>query len=206
MKIKARKLPRRLSAQALGSSTIRAIRSNLRPSQLKTSALLALCGFALAVSCASAQSAGAAGTAGTAAAPVAASTAVAEAQRVGTVKSVRGDVKLQSGEAPARTAGAGDAVAGIDRIRTGPDSGASVVMRDGTAIVVGPSSQMDMKEFRFDATTQDGSLLVSLLRGSLRMITGAIGKTHPEAIRVETPTAVIGIRGTDFIVEADPKP
>ena len=38
------------------------------------------------------------------------------------------------------------------------------------------------------------------------MVTGAIGKTHPEAIRVETPTAVIGIRGTDFIVETDAKP
>ena len=46
-------------------------------------------------------------------------------------------------------------------------------------------------------------LLVALLRGSLRMATGLIGKTHPEAVHVETPTAVIGIRGTDFIVETD---
>ncbi len=51
-------------------------------------------------------------------------------------------------------------------------------------------------------TTQDGGMLVSLLRGTLRMVTGLIGKTHPDAVRVETQTAVIGIRGTDFIVQA----
>ena len=70
-------------------------------------------------------------------------------------------------------------------------------------MVVGPSSRLDLKQFHFDSTTQDGGLLVSLLRGSLRMITGLIGKTQPDAVRVETQTATIGIRGTDFIVQAD---
>ncbi|SCK38452.1 FecR family protein [Variovorax sp. HW608] len=55
-------------------------------------------------------------------------------------------------------------------------------------------------------TTQDGGMLIALLQGSARMITGLIGKTHPDAVRVETPTAVISIRGTDFIVQADPQP
>jgi hypothetical protein len=160
---------------------------------VKLRSILALSGLLLAACAAQAQNAPAA-------------SAVAAPERAGTVKSVRGEVKLQSGEAPPRDARPGDMVAKVDRVRTGADSGASVVMRDGTAIVVGPSSQMDMKDFKFDATTQDGSLLVSLLRGSLRMITGAIGKTHPEAVRVETPTAVIGIRGTDFIVDTNSRP
>lgn len=125
--------------------------------------------------------------------------------RAGTVKSVRGDVKLESAGAPARSAAAGDAVDAVDHIQTGADSGASVIMRDGTALVLGPSSRLDLKDFQFDSTTQEGSLLVSLLRGSLRMVSGLIGKTRPEAVKVETPTAVIGIRGTDFIVETDPQ-
>jgi hypothetical protein len=80
------------------------------------------------------------------------------------------------------------------------------VLRDGTVLVLGPSSRLDMKEFSFDPTAQDGGLLISLLRGSLRMISGLIGKAHPDAVRIETQTATIGIRGTDFIVQADPQP
>lgn len=127
-------------------------------------------------------------------------------ERAGILKSVRGNVQLLSANGSSRIASAGDVLAPIDRVVTGPDSGASVVLRDGTKIVVGPSSRLDLKEFHFDSTTQDGGMLVSLLRGSLRMITGLIGKTHPDAVRVETPTAVIGIRGTDFIVQTDAQP
>ncbi|WP_219213515.1 FecR family protein [Variovorax boronicumulans] len=127
-------------------------------------------------------------------------------QQAGTVKSVRGDVQLLGAGDATRPAAPGDALSPIDRIVTGPDSAASVVLRDGTTMVLGPSSRLDVKEFHFDATTHDGGLLVSLLRGSMRMITGLIGKAHPDAIRVETQTATIGIRGTDFIVQADPQP
>ncbi|MEJ8811805.1 FecR domain-containing protein [Variovorax ureilyticus] len=126
--------------------------------------------------------------------------------RAGVLKSVRGDVRLLAPDGSMRTGKSGDVVAPIDRIVTGPDSGASVVLRDGTKLVVGPSSRLDLKEFHFDSTTQDGGMLLSLLQGSARMVTGLIGKTHPDAVRVETPTAVIGIRGTDFIVQADPQP
>jgi hypothetical protein len=127
-------------------------------------------------------------------------------ERAGLVKSVRGDVQLLSGSTKTRAAAAGDTVAPIDRLSTGPDSGASVVLRDGTTLVVGPSSRMDLKQFHFDSTTQEGGMVVSLLRGTLRMVTGLIGKTHPDAVRVETQSAVIGIRGTDFIVETDSQP
>jgi len=135
-------------------------------------------------------------------APVAATTEL----QAGFVKSVRGDVQLLSAAGTARPASPGDALGAVDRIVTGPDSSASVVLRDDTTLVVGPSSRMDLKEFHFDATTRDGGLLVSLLRGSMRMITGLIGKTNPDAVRVETQTATIGIRGTDFIVQADGQP
>ena len=124
----------------------------------------------------------------------------------GILKSVRGDVRLLAPDGSTRIGKSGDAVAPIDRIVTGPDSGTSVVLRDGTKLVVGPSSRLDLKEFHFDSTTQDGGMLVSLLQGSARMVSGLIGKTHPDAVRVETPTAVIGIRGTDFIVQTDPQP
>lgn len=124
----------------------------------------------------------------------------------GFVKSVRGNVQMLNGAGATRAAAPGDAVGAVDRIVTGPDSSASLVLRDDTTLVVGPSSQLDLKEFHFDGTTHEGGMLVSLLRGSMRMITGLIGKTNPDAVRVETQTATIGIRGTDFIVQADGQP
>lgn len=133
-------------------------------------------------------------------------TATAPELQAGTIKSVRGDVQLLSASGTQRPASPGDMLMPIDRVLTGTDSAASVVLRDGTTMVVGPSSRLDIKEFHFDATTQDGGLLVSLLRGSMRMITGLIGKKQPDTVRIETQTATIGIRGTDFIVQADAQP
>lgn len=105
-----------------------------------------------------------------------------------------------------RPAKAGEPVLPTGRIVTGPDSAASLVLRDGTTVVVGPASQIDFKNFSFDATTQEGGLLISLLQGSLRMMSGLVGKAHPQTVRIETKTALIGVRGTDFIVQADPQP
>ena len=141
------------------------------------------------------------------AATVASAQAVAPApsssEHAGFMKNVRGDVQLLSAAGVMRPARSGDVVAPIERIVTGKDGAASVVLRDGTTMVLGPSSRLDLKEFSFDATTQDGGMIVSLLRGTLRMITGLIGKSNPDAVRVETQTATIGIRGTDFIVQAE---
>src|SRR5689334_24776258 len=73
--------------------------------------------------------------------------------QAGFVKSVRGDVQLLSIAGTPRAANAGDALAAVDRIVSGPDSSASVVLRDDTTLVIGPSSRLDLKEFHFNATT-----------------------------------------------------
>jgi len=141
-----------------------------------------------------------------AAPPVAIPLEVATRQ-AGFVKTLKGSVQLQeTAGAAARPAQAGDALSPSGHITTGPDSAASVVLRDGTTLVIGPSSHMELKAFSFDATTHDGNLLAALLKGSLRMITGLLGKAHPEAVRVETQFAFVGVRGTDFIVQADQQP
>ncbi|RYF77682.1 MAG: hypothetical protein EOO29_20995, partial [Comamonadaceae bacterium] len=94
----------------------------------------------------------------------------------------------------------------VDRIQTGANSGASLRLRDGTVLVIGPQSQLDLKQYQFNTTTHDGNILLSLLQGSMRMVSGLIAKKQPEAVRVDTQTATIGIRGTDFIVTTDAQP
>ena len=123
--------------------------------------------------------------------------------REGTFKAVQGDVTVVRGTLrSAAVVAAG--VQATDRIVTGPKSAASLTLRDGTVLSVGPDSVMDLSQFAFNPTTQDGNVLVSLLRGSLRMATGLIAKVKPEQVKVTTPTTVIGVRGTDFIVEENP--
>ncbi|SIR15660.1 FecR domain-containing protein [Pseudacidovorax sp. RU35E] len=121
----------------------------------------------------------------------------------GFIKSVQGQVRIVDAAGQSQAAQVGSLLRTTDRIETDAQGAAGFVLRDGTTLVVGPSTHVDIRDYRFDSTTQDGNLLVGLLRGSLRMISGLLGRSHPEAVRVETQTATIGIRGTDFIVSAD---
>ena len=122
------------------------------------------------------------------------------AHRAGIVKLVTGPVSaVHAGVV--RPLRSGDLVQATERLQTGPDSAASLVLRDGTTLMLGPSSTFDLSEFSFNPTTNQGNVLLSVIKGTLRVITGLIGKTHPQSMKVTTPTSTIGVLGTDFIVE-----
>lgn len=123
--------------------------------------------------------------------------------RAGTFKTVEGDIRV--GEAGAQRAAApGEGLQPGERVRTGAKSAASITMRDGTVLVLGPGTTVDLSRFQYDATTQKGNFALDLLEGSVRVITGLLGKINPDLFKVTTPTSVVGVRGTDFIVEANP--
>ena len=132
-------------------------------------------------------------------------TTVNTAAAAGIAKIVTGDVRVvdTQGERPLKS---GDAVFENTRLVAGKQSSASVVLRDGTTLVLSENSQFNVEKFAFDATTQSGSMLINLLQGSMRMLTGLIAKLNPEAIQVKTKTLSVGIRGTDFIVNTEDKP
>jgi hypothetical protein len=131
-------------------------------------------------------------------------TATTDGSRIGTFKQTQGEVHL--GKDAGRAAPvSGDAVRLGDRLRTGETGGASIVLKDGTVLTVGPNSTVDLSQFQFNSTTQEGNFLLDLLQGSVRVVTGLMTKVNPERFKVRTPTAVVGVRGTDFIVEAIPE-
>ncbi len=123
----------------------------------------------------------------------------------GIAKIVTGDVRVIDTQGE-RTLKSGDAVFENTRLIAGKQSSASVVLRDGTTLVLSENSQFNIQKFTFDATTQDGGMLINLLQGSMRMLTGLIAKINPDAIQVKTKTLSVGIRGTDFIVDTEDKP
>ena len=126
--------------------------------------------------------------------------------RQGTIKTVHGNVTLVSGQAR-RAALEGGSVRQGDRIVTEADSSAAVMLRDGTVVSVGPNSMVGLAAYRFEPTLEDGNAALSLFEGSLRVVTGLITRNAPETapakVKVTTPTAVIGVRGTDVIVDTN---
>lgn len=120
--------------------------------------------------------------------------------KIGTVKKVYGDVVVVRQGVQHRPV-SGDSVLKGDKLVTGVYSNISIVMRDRTTLMVGSKSTVDLTKFEFDATTQEGNLLVDLAKGTLRMMTGLIAKVNPAAVEVRTPTMSVGVRGTDFVVQ-----
>ena len=129
-----------------------------------------------------------------------ATTASAQDQRTGTLKAVTGDVRLGQGDSR-HVAQEGGGLQQTDRIVTGPDASVTFTLKDGTIISVGPNSTLELTKVKFDTTTQEGNLMLSLMQGTIRVVTGWLSKLHPEQVKVITPTSVVGVRGTDFIVE-----
>jgi len=125
----------------------------------------------------------------------------AAADTAGIVKRLHGTVTLQRGGQPLPLA-PGTAVQVGDRLVTGPDGAVGLTMADDTLLTAGPGSTLVISEFRFNSTTNEGNLLATLLKGTLNVVTGLIAKQTPQAVNVQTRNAVMGVRGTDFIVDA----
>ncbi len=122
------------------------------------------------------------------------------AAQAGIFKAVEGEVFVLQGASRTQPK-VGQAIAETDRIETGAKSGAAVTLSDGTVISIGANSSVALNTMRFEPVNQTGNLALQIVQGTLRMITGTLGKTSPDNVKVSTPTAVIGVRGTDFIVE-----
>ena len=75
------------------------------------------------------------------------------------------------------------------------------MLADDTLVTAGPGSRVEVSDVKFDTTTQEGNIFIRLFKGALHFVTGLIGKQKPENVKIETPTAVMGVRGTEFIVE-----
>jgi hypothetical protein len=130
--------------------------------------------------------------------------ALAEAvPSAGILKGVRGEVVARDAAGNERRLTSGDAVFARERVSAGKGAGAAVMLRDSTLLILGENSQLDLASYTFDATEQSGSMAVRLLRGALRVITGVLGRTSADSVRISTRSVTIGIRGTDFIVETE---
>jgi hypothetical protein len=122
--------------------------------------------------------------------------------QIGQIKTATGTVTvMQSGKT--RAGVVGGAVYRADTVTTAAHSSVGITFADNSLMALGPFSHLSLDQFRFNTTTHEGAFDVSLKRGTLAVKSGQIVKQTPEAMRVRTPVAVLGVRGTEFLVRAD---
>lgn len=124
----------------------------------------------------------------------------AAAAPIAQVKKVTGQVAiLRSGERlPAKI---GDPLYEKDVVQTAADGSIGFTFVDNTVFSAGPNSQVALDEFRFDSTNFRGSMLADMRQGTLAIVSGDIVRSSPGAMKIKTPTAVLGVRGTTFAVQ-----
>ena len=125
------------------------------------------------------------------------------AAEVGLVKVSHGTVAIE--RAGARLpAAVGTAVEASDVIVTGADGAAGITFTDNSLVSVGPDSRFAIDKYAFDNTTYAGRFEGTLSQGRLAAVSGKMVKQSPESMKIRTPSAVMGVRGTEFVVQVDP--
>lgn len=118
----------------------------------------------------------------------------------GMVKTSSGQVTIERGSARI-AAQVGTPIETEDKLRTGANGAVGVTLRDDTLLSAGPNSLIVIDKFSFDSKTQGGSMSIGVRKGKVSVATGRIAKQTPESVDFRTPTSVLGVRGTEFVVE-----
>jgi len=126
------------------------------------------------------------------------SQAQTQSAEAGKVLMSLGDVKvLRAGKS--LPLARGESVQSGDSISTGVASNAQLRMTDGAVIAIKAQSEFKINEYKFSGK-EDGSdkATLSLVKGGVRAVTGSIGKTNQDNLKVNAVVATVGIRGTGF--------
>ena len=130
-----------------------------------------------------------------------------EFKAIGKIVSVSGSVTIEHTSAVVVQASAGgngrgkvgDLVYQGDVLQTGADSVVGVIFTDGTAFNLASNARIALSEFVYDPKGKSNSTLFNLYKGTFTFVAGKVAKTGD--IKIDTPVATMGIRGTTPRVE-----
>jgi hypothetical protein len=94
----------------------------------------------------------------------------------------------------------GQVVFEADTLRTGADGRLGVTMKDDTRLSLGPSSDVRLDRFAFAPAEGRLAFVLRVVRGVAAYVSGRIAKLAPDAVRLETPAAIVGVRGTTVVI------
>jgi hypothetical protein len=77
------------------------------------------------------------------------------------------------------------------------------MLRDESRVSLGPNSELTLSAFAYAPSEGRLALALRMARGMLSYVSGRIAALMPEAVKLETPSSVIGVRGTHALVKVD---
>lgn len=124
------------------------------------------------------------------------------ANDVGQVKTAKGTVHVER-DGKRLPASVGMSIRQADALVTGADGSVGVTFSDNSLLSTGPNSVLVVDRYSFDSTTHAGRFDASLKKGTLAVVSGKMVKQSPDAMKVRTPAAIMGVRGTEFVVQVE---
>lgn len=120
----------------------------------------------------------------------------------GRIIMARGDVQAISESGEVRKLKRRDSIFSHEVIKTGTASRVQIRFIDNALLALKEKSELNIKAYVYNEVNEkDNQVLMELVAGGFRTLTGKIGKGNKEAYKVETPVASIGIRGTLYDVQ-----
>lgn len=129
------------------------------------------------------------------------SASLACAAGIGQIKVANGTVTIERG-GRSMPAAPGTPVQPADVVKTGADGSVGITMTDDSLLSAGPNSVLALDRYDFDPVTRAGRFDSSLRKGTLAVVSGRLAKQSKDAMTVRTPSAILGVRGTEFVVDA----
>ena len=130
------------------------------------------------------------------------SASLASANEAGQIKVAKGSAFVQR-DGQKLAASAGMKVQSADVLVTGADGSIGVTFLDNSLVSTGPNSVFAIDQYRFDGTTHEGAFDGALKKGTLAAVSGKMVKQAPESMRIRTPASIMGVRGTEFVVQVE---
>ncbi|MET0290668.1 MAG: FecR family protein [Pseudoxanthomonas sp.] len=127
---------------------------------------------------------------------------LAAQEHVALVKHVSGSVKVTRQSATLDAAG-GMQLQVADRLVAAPGATAAIVFKDGTLLTLGGGADVLVRDYVFEPKAGKYAFSLYLTKGSAIYESGKIGKLSPASVKVDTPKATVGVRGTRFLIEAN---
>jgi hypothetical protein len=130
--------------------------------------------------------------------------AFAQQQGAGRIKIASGAVFIVRAGSTV-SAHAGDTVFEADSLKTGPDGRVGLTLKDDTRVSLGPGSEVRVDRFVYAPAQGRVGLVLNVVRGVMAYVSGRIAKFAPDAVRLEMPAAVVGVRGTTLALRVAPE-
>jgi len=95
----------------------------------------------------------------------------------------------------------GDAVFATDTLRTQANGTIGVTLADDTRVSLGPDSEMRLERYVYEPANGALGMVLNFVQGVAAYVSGRMAKLSPDSVRLETPAAIVGVRGTTVAIK-----